>query len=527
MRLQSRFSDACRLSSGVTWAVLALGVASGIYVWFATHLHGLGTTRDGMVFVSAARSLIAGEGFAHPDGTPMTLWPPGYSFMLALGGWITDPYAAGRGLHAITMVLLVLCVDAWLRSSNCSGHTRLGAAAVMTTSIPLTWLAAQVRSELVFILWTTVGLAFLSAYVRAPSRRTAQATGGAFLAAVLTRYMGIAAVVAALVLIVGFSSTSWRRRLEDAAWATVPSVIGGGAWLVRNQWVSGTTTGGRIPSPDRLLENIDRLVQVIALWVLPDEVAAGIRDGIGILLLAGLIGGAIAVYGVAVYRSPQYVRRRLGIHGIVSITYAALYAGALLAATTLYASDRLNGRLASPLFVPGWVAAFALGRALLNTVKHTHRRWLRTTLIAVGCLWLLFPTALSGVRLHNMYTEGSGGFATNRFVNTATLQRAVANPDGCAHWVSNAPSLLYFQTGRVVQQSPRAVHQRTSVPASDLKPFHADLRAADEPICLVWFDAVSRPFLLSPDALQAHVTLRVLSRHSDGTLYIVEHEKGL
>src|SRR5262245_33165879 len=62
-------------------ALLAAGLSLALTSW-----HGAGVASDGANYVSAARSVLAGQGFVQSDGAPLALWPPLEPLLLAAPG---------------------------------------------------------------------------------------------------------------------------------------------------------------------------------------------------------------------------------------------------------------------------------------------------------------------------------------------------------------------------------------------------------------------------------------------------------
>src|SRR3972149_7248741 len=97
---------------GLYAGLLVLALAGLIAQRYPTAWGG-GVSPDSTQYIEGARSLLRGEGISSPDGagtpTPITLWPPLVSLLLAAPGLLgVEPAAAGRWLPRLPFAANIL-----------------------------------------------------------------------------------------------------------------------------------------------------------------------------------------------------------------------------------------------------------------------------------------------------------------------------------------------------------------------------------------------------------------------------------
>ena len=192
-----------RRSNGGT-LLLVLCAAAGVALVLARELKfGVALHLDSVLYISVARSLLAGEGFMQVFWGPMAVWPPLYPLLLAAASlFIFDPHAVAGLVNAVIFGLTVLLVGHWLRQRLESGWLALWACLATMLSFPLVREASWAMTEPLFILTATLSLMHLDKFLR--EGRDASLLWAAAFAALtcLTRYIGVALVAASALLLI-------------------------------------------------------------------------------------------------------------------------------------------------------------------------------------------------------------------------------------------------------------------------------------------------------------------------------------
>ena len=161
--------------TAVLVGVIALAGVVGLH--HATRW-GAGITPDSVVYVGAARGLLAGHGVARPGGKsaefrPVTHFPPLYSATLAAAGLLgLDPLGAARPLGYLLLACNVGLVGFGLfRATGGRAAPTLLGAALTAGSAQLLKVHGSALSEPLFLLLGFSGALVLVAHLEVPGRR--------------------------------------------------------------------------------------------------------------------------------------------------------------------------------------------------------------------------------------------------------------------------------------------------------------------------------------------------------------------
>ncbi len=154
---------------GFTLLVVVLAVSGGVLVYTQVFPYGAHLNTDSFSYLSAARSLLSGEGYLIFGGSGRTdLWPPIYPALLALASLVSgmDPLAVIDPFNAIIFGLTVLVLGRWL--SWRLEHRPLMVWACLAALFigPVFWIATHARSESLFILFTTLALSSADRFLK-------------------------------------------------------------------------------------------------------------------------------------------------------------------------------------------------------------------------------------------------------------------------------------------------------------------------------------------------------------------------
>ena len=422
---------------------------------------------DSVIYISVARNLLAGDGFADFLGEIHITWPPLYPLALAAGGLgIADPLVIAGPLNAGIFGLTIFVVGRYLRRRLSSRYLAVWACLALALSIHLTSQAATALSEPLFILLTTLALMRADDYLadnNAGGKRSALLWAAVFGAlAWQTRYVGVvvpAVVGLALMLQAG---APWRDRLRRGVAVGLIAALPMAAWLLRNYLLTGMLTEHSPPVDYSLAELALEALGGVWGWAYFNPAWARI-EGLAFLpaasaalLIAAL--GAIAV-GCPIARflrgggDPQSASRPCWLFG----GFALLYAAVLF--FSLYALGRphngVESRLLTPLYLPLAVVVADAADRLLAAMRDSERRgvWRAAArlagvvLLAALTLWLVgqaVPNARA-IALANS-DEFRSGYAAQPWASSDTLRHIREYPmDGKA--LSNHTPVVYLHNG--------------------------------------------------------------------------------
>ncbi len=515
-------------------AIVVLSLAVTCSVLAAISRYGPGLSPDSLNYVSAARSLLTGDGMLNKADRPLVHWPPLLPAAMALLG-LTGISVVWLGgfLNAAAAGATAAVSGLWLlRSCRLRVMAVLGAVWV-AASIPMFDVSRMLWSEPLFILFTVLTLWQIQRYLESPRTRTLVAAGLLAALASLTRYIGVTVTATGCLLFLLGSRQAVRKRLVACLLFGAVAGLPLAAWLVRNWAVGGTLAGRRFPSNVGLMENVSRAGRGMARFLLPAGKAEALP---GMVWFGAMAGGALALAILAAYCR----RRREGAHGpgpaASLLTFCAVYGGSLLASATLVALTSIEGRYIAPLYVPGVLLVFfALDEAVPLARQGTAggSRFPGGLSGAVVLAALLATVAWGGVygvwcvgRVATCMRKGAGGFLTAQWDESGTIG-FLRRSEVPLPIYSNVPEAIGIWTGKKAVLTPRE-----TVLGSDMRSDPGEVTefmagAADSGgATLVWFDSYWRQNLYDLDALRRFVELERVARFPDATVYRMTARRG-
>lgn len=199
----------------MTWTALAAVSAAGALLILLRHAnYGVGLDRDAVLYVAAARNLVAGAGLLTWDGAPYQGAAPLYPLLLAGAGFLgVDVIAAAGYLNAAAFGLTVFTAAAWVKRRVRSQWLAVWAGCACALAPALAFLAAFAAAEIVFVLFVVVSLSLLDRFLGAGNRSALLLAAAAAAAASLTRYAGVTLVGAGALVLLLRRAPAVRRRI--------------------------------------------------------------------------------------------------------------------------------------------------------------------------------------------------------------------------------------------------------------------------------------------------------------------------
>lgn len=226
-------------------ALVAIACLGSANLLIRSSSHGLMISHDSMHFLSAAENLAAGEGLRNYSFEPYVRWPPFYPGVLALIDLFgVDVLDGSRFLNIVTIGLITLVTGHWLSRHIQSRILVVGAAVMVVVSYAINWVASFAWSETLFILLTLLALAKLGDFLNLENPKKSLALSILFAGiATLTRYLGIAITVSAVVLILVNKKIPVGKRFRYSAIYSTVSVMPTVVALVYSRISFGHYTG--------------------------------------------------------------------------------------------------------------------------------------------------------------------------------------------------------------------------------------------------------------------------------------------
>jgi hypothetical protein len=376
-------------------------------------------------------------------------------------------------------------------------------------------------SEPLFLFLGAVGLAGLEIHLRTAARGSLLVAAIAIALACLTRYAGLALVLAAAAGLLLFGHRRWKVRLAEAiglaSLASLPlGLVLGHSWLQ-----AGTFAGRSIVLHPPPLSAYVGLVDSLSGWLLlPDTLTARIR--LGLMVLAGL-GLSFAALLPARPSGLSKMRGLLGqaktaLSGVrTPLLFALIYMAFLLVSISLVdANTAFDNRILSPVYVAGLTMVFGL----LGS-RTAGKGGLRLPSLWIGILLLILCGGLlvRSAAWADQARHFGIGFNQRIWKDSPTLSYLRSLPLGLPLY-SNAPEAIYLNLGRSAVALPRAfrLSEQSSNPDFTAEVLALQHRVRTESAVIAYFTHVGSRSL-SPQALESMLGVERLLETSDGIVF--------
>ena len=514
---------------------VALGIAAACLVLLRQTEFGPGLTPDSAAYVSAARSLLAGEGFVPFAGGyaywsgGYAYWPPLFPLILAIAGiFHDDMIAAAAVVNAVAFGLTVFVAAGWLRR-HVSPLLVAWAGLALALS-PAAGVAAYVWSESVFVLFVVAALSTLDRFLATGAPKALLVCAGFAALCCLTRYAGASVVVCGIALIVRATTLAPRRRIRAAALYAAVGLAPTALWMVRNLLVLGSPMGDRSQYDEQF--SAPDTVRMMVEATLHGAVGPKVLDWIDLFAPADgstayLLAWLLAVWGLVGCALARW--RRAGLWPGVAVAggFALCYLAFMAVASPLgglNAEPRFAVPLNAPMLVVLALAFHACGVRVWSAAagwggqRAARCRWLvRSAMVAALSLWLAQWVAPNVAELKQWRKHGSDGYGARRWAESETLahlKSTAFDVDGLL--LSNDPFAVYLLTGGAARLSGnhRAGNHRVGGLRKDIPPGTV----------VVWFHAprVRRSTdleLLLAASGAASGNLKLIAAHADGATF--------
>jgi hypothetical protein len=462
---------------------------------------------DSVTYLSAADHLRRGLGLTDFTGAPMTVFPPLYPALLALGGtslgWVRAVGALAAGAAAWLMFVV-------LRHRIRPGAAAAGALA-FGASQGVVRVASTAWSEAPYAVIALGMLVVLGTTAMSPPRA---ALGGLLAGAgFLTRYAGVGLVVTGAVMVVAASSgdgaNARRSRLAHLA------LFGGAAGLVSGGWVAANIARTGEPFGPRFEGGAGESAATLARrallatgeLIVGDSASSATRQTIAATVLLSL---AVAV--VVSWRRRHVTTLDTGV-----LVFAVTSLAVPVLARAVTASD-IEYRVMSPMLIP-------LVYATVLVVDHlAERRDVSRTAFAAAAVGLLAVWVLHGAVIAARFPDDADLSTGSRTLFSPALYDAVDELPDDVLVVTNFPQGLWWQTRR----EPTLFAFTRPRPGNSHVPLTVEETVAEvcgAPTYLAWFSGLRNagegPEERRPDVL-AEVELVEIRAVAGGQLYRLE-----
>lgn len=507
-------------------ALLSVLALIGIMMLLFSTRWGIGLSPDSSTYIAAARNLLNGRGLSVLSGDgepiPMIRFPPLFPALLALMGTLgIDPLNGARWLNtfffAANILLVGLVIYRYTRSSL---FTSMLGSFLMLSSTHMLKIHSMAWTEPAFIFFGLFGLFLMAAYLERPRLILLLACSLPIALAFLTRYLGLALVTSGLLGIFFFSrQASYRRSIASIIFAGLtcfPMAL----WIRRNVYVAGRATGRKMVFHVIGSGHVNSALSTLSTWLFAPLVPG---VGQGVLLQVGATS-VLALIILLLLREKKLTGNVRTNHPVAKMlpllaTFICSY-GILLAVSISFfdAQTPLDDRILSPIYTSGLILFLCLGHKAMTTRRGNHAIGIFTIVLCIALAASYAARATTWVI--RMHTDGQG-YASRAWRDSEIMERIRNLPSGTPIY-SNGADAIYLLTGR-----PASMLPANADPASlQINGSYMDelirmkhLLAKKDGV-LVYLNAIAwRRYLPSETKLKEQLTLRLLTRGVDGSIY--------
>jgi hypothetical protein len=506
-----------RRQFGLISLILLVGSCAFILMhWIANQ--GPGVSPDSTVYIEAARSLRAGNGFL-VQGEAMTHYPPGYPLLVAMVDWLHpgDVLQATRFLAALffaaNLVLLslavYLCTRHNLPATGC-------AVLIFLFSAPTIAIHSMAWSEAPFIAFSMTSLLLLSYYIARHSRYLLVLASLMAGFAAGTRYVGVVLfpTMALAFLLLDYRSLKLKMRdmIIFTGIASLPLV----AWFIRNIRIAQSTTDREFAFHPAGLNHMKELMITIHDFFLPVSGSTWIK--------AIHVGMAVTLFlfGLAILYRKRWIKENPASIGVIlpgiCVIYFLVYIVFLIVSISFFdANTPFESRILLPailaLTLSGITLAWSLSEAL-------GQRWIwyGFLLLALSSVGINGEPAIA--KALNIHKYGSG--YTSRYWKQSKIIAYLSASTDVRTIYSNRPEGIRFLTGKRAVMIPAKVSPVTRSVNVDYEEELKQMiqKCREGKALIVHFNGVtSRWYLPSIEEVESMGRLPILSRIEEGVIY--------
>jgi len=470
---------------------------------FSRH-SGIGVSPDSVTYISAARNMIAGNGFISFEHLPVIDFPFGYPFFLTVVSFFTrlDPLHYGPVLNGFLFAVLLYVGGSMMNVfEKTSGWYKRIVLCCILFSPALQELYSFLWSETIFLLLILLFIISMSNYLSQMTWKWLLISTGISVCVCLTRYAGVFLMITGMIVIFFHVVLPWRKRIVHCLVFGSLSISLLLINVIRNFSLTGLATGPRSKSDTGIIKIVEYFGDVISDWLL-----IGKRPGLSIVL-AGMVMFVFILTIFFRYRKKSVY----GMEYMVAVT-GLTYSVFMIFSSTLTRYEQFTSRLLAPMFIPllwslsYWIPGFIASRSY-------RMKWIYTGPLLFAAAWFLNVEMAADYEFYDGVKDaGIWGYQEDPFVQSGIVrfvEQYKSSFDPRYPIYSNAGDAVYFITGLPARQLPfTAFSDRVQTYYSAKNSY------------LVWFGDLDNPEMPGLPSILQNKNLELIKQLPDGAVYI-------
>jgi len=502
--------------------IMIVALAPASLLILANQNFGPGLSPDSIGYIASARSLAEMGSYLSVSGEYMVSWPPLYPTLLSIISENRFEIAKYSQFYNATALFMLTYLSAIYVERFTQNFTlALLAATFVATSSPLFYVAMWVWSEILFSLFCLGSLFIFSIYYTNRSKKIFFILIVVSSLAFLQRYAGITLIISICLLFLMEKEeppfARIRRSVTYGALSALP-VLG---WLSRNYLSTGSLTGDRRVSMDKLLDATLSVPETVGRWFTPYRFDNEIS-----LSAAGII---IFVLLFSIYLYFTKIKRKNYAIIIVSVFIIIYSIFIIYALSTACCAERFM----APIF-PQCIVLLVLAAHLASELIREKNWKLERNKFWPYRYYLLFAICLPFIAVNTVRTfdhverniRDGLGFAGRSWIQSeiiSELRGARDLSDGLVF--SNRPTPVYYYLDLFpVLSVPTHSYWYVGFKRDQMPEFISRVEKEFQPVFVVWFNQELDWFYDIAD-LERAIPMEIVSKGSDGLTYRISKNK--
>jgi len=425
------------------WAIIGAVVSGALVI--ISNLSGVGWSWDSTDYVEVGRNIAMGKGDLDVIGRPMTVRPPGFSALIALGDWCgLSPDSAILLINILSAVIVTSCSYILLRRATRSTFSTAVGTLFIAFAPALLWQYSMAWSEPPFL---AIEMLALTVALFGKNRWKHLLLCGLLAALFFMRYVG--PVFSAAIILTSVVTDTKTLRLFRAiainAAVLIVSLVPAYLWLARNHRIDGTFTGTRQAGGGTFVHALATIPATVGMWIVGRPYDSVVYESWSSYPMVARLAAVLVGLGAACLAIVFGFRVARGNDRPTSTELAvAIGATGVLVFYSVFSAYRfvhwelglLDSRMMIPLYAPIVI--------LLVIVFDSGLRNMRVARTATAVLVVVLLVFHASVSLKDAWRFGKDGrhMASRSLIDTA-LNRFLKTLPGDSGYVSNKPIELY------------------------------------------------------------------------------------